>query len=584
MSSRAWLIIQEENSVARKVELTGAIMTFGRGNTHDIVLRDLKVSRQEHARILKLAGGEYELRYMDSTSPVLVNGEIVSRQYLKDRDEIRMGDTRLTFHLEKAESLTSGGVLDDAPSEEMSIVATVNIHDIDLFSEDEVGSANLETLKQAHQRLALLYELSQSINSKLEDWQQLLDDVLSIAFRTLKADQGCIVLLDDQTGELNFELVRDKGGEVSVADLKLSHTMLQRVLREGISILASNALDEREFGNIQSVVLHGVRSVVCAPLTSQGEVIGLIYLDNRRKIGSFSEDDLAFLTMLAHQAGMAIRNARLHRNVVYESIQVQRERDQTREALIKKLEKELETAHKLQMGLMPKESPEIEGFDIAGICIPANHVGGDFFQYFPLSGKRLAISIADVTGHAMEAAIPVVMFSGILDTQMQTETHLEDLFVKLNHSLHRNLDARTFICFTMGELDPSTRCFRLANGGCPYAYHYRALACGVTELQVNAYPLGVRVDTIYPVIEVQLEPSDRIVFCSDGIIEAENGEEEFFGFERTAETIRRGCRENLSTKDLLERIIEEVKSFTGDMPQGDDQTVVVLGVKEDANE
>jgi len=248
------------------------------------------------------------------------------------------------------------------------------------------------------------------------------------------------------------------------------------------------------------------------------------------------------------------------------------------EDTISALERELQTAHDMQMGLMPTESPRIQGFDISGRCLPATHVGGDFFQYFPISDHRLAISLADVTGHAMEAAVPVMMFSGILDTQMETEDSLENIFARLNRSLHRNLDSRTFVCFTMGELDTSTRQFRLSNGGCPYPYHFQASTGKVAEIQVDAYPLGVRVEAIYPVIEMQLAPGDRVFFCSDGIIEAEDSEEEMFGFERTAETIRKGCQHDLSAPQLLDYLICEVKTFTGDTPQGDDQTVVILAV------
>jgi|APSaa5957512622_1039677.scaffolds.fasta_scaffold05491_1 serine phosphatase RsbU (regulator of sigma subunit)/ligand-binding sensor domain-containing protein len=256
----------------------------------------------------------------------------------------------------------------------------------------------------------------------------------------------------------------------------------------------------------------------------------------------------------------------------------QRERDQAREQLVQELEEELQTAHDMQMGLMPTESPKIQGFDISGRCLPATHVGGDFFQYYPISDNRLAISLADVTGHAMEAAVPVMMFSGILDTQMETGNILEDLFARLNRSLHRNLDSRTFVCFTMGELDTTSKKFRLSNGGCPYPYHYQVSTGEITELQVDGYPLGVRAEATYPVIETQLESGDRIIFCSDGIIEAENSEEEMFGFERTEETIRKGCQEDLSAPQLLDYLIGEVKTFTGDTPQGDDQTVVILGV------
>ena len=260
---------------------------------------------------------------------------------------------------------------------------------------------------------------------------------------------------------------------------------------------------------------------------------------------------------------------------------MKRRRDARRaeRALMQELEEELQTAHDLQMGLMPTEPPTFEGFDISGRCLPANHVGGDFFQYFPVSDNRLAISLADVTGHAMEAAVPVMMFSGILDTQMETDDSLENLFAKLNRSLHRNLDKRTFVCFAMGELDTDTKEFRLSNGGCPYPYHFQSSTGEISELQVDAYPLGVRAETSYPVIETQLGAGDRIVFCSDGIIEAENSTGEIFGFERTAETIRNGCSQDLTAPQLLDYLINEVKQFTREAPQGDDQTVVVLQVE-----
>ena len=90
----------------------------------------------------------------------------------------------------------------------------------------------------------------------------------------------------------------------------------------------------------------------------------------------------------------------------------------------------------------------------------------------------------------------------------------------------------------------------------------------------------MRADTQYPVKEVELESGDRIVFCSDGIIEAEDSAGEIFGFEQTAETIRKGCSHDLSAPQLLDYLINEVKQFTGETPQGDDQTIVVLAVEE----
>ena len=107
-----------------------------------------------------------------------------------------------------------------------------------------------------------------------------------------------------------------------------------------------------------------------------------------------------------------------------------------------------------------------------------------------------------------------------------------------------------------------------------------AAEVSVVELRVDAYPLGIRPDTTWPVIELQLAPGDRVVFCSDGIIEATNEAGEMFGFERTGEVIRRGCQEGLSAEALLARVMGEVTKFRGETPQGDDQTVVVVNVEE----
>jgi len=262
-----------------------------------------------------------------------------------------------------------------------------------------------------------------------------------------------------------------------------------------------------------------------------------------------------------------------------EWMQQQQQRLEAQQQLIQEMEEELQTAHDLQMGLMPTERPQMDGYDISGHCIPANHVGGDFFQYFPLPEERLAICMADVSGHAMEAAVPVMMFSGILKSEMRHGHLLEQLYHDLNQTLYSTLEKRIFVCFAMGELDPKISTLRLANGGCPYPYHFRAATGEMVELRVDTYPLGIRPDTRYKVIETRLEPGDYVVFCSDGIIEAENSEGELFGFDRTAETIKRGCQEKFPAEQLLDFLIEELHAFTGDAPQRDDQTVVILGVE-----
>ena len=254
-----------------------------------------------------------------------------------------------------------------------------------------------------------------------------------------------------------------------------------------------------------------------------------------------------------------------------------REQLSAERALMQELEAELNEAHQLQMGLMPTEAPPSAGIDFAGRCLTANHVGGDFYQYFERDGK-LSVCLADVTGHAMEAAIPVVMFNVILESQMELALPIDELFVRLNHSLYRLLDARTYVCFAMGEVELATGRLRLCNSGVPYPYHYRASTGEVMELEATAYPLGVRAEADYEVVEATLAAGDRLVFCSDGIVEAEDAAGGLFGFERTMEVVEQGCREDLPADALLERLLGAVAAFCGATPQGDDRTIAVLQI------
>jgi len=255
-----------------------------------------------------------------------------------------------------------------------------------------------------------------------------------------------------------------------------------------------------------------------------------------------------------------------------------------RESLFDEYSQELQTAHDMQMDLMPKEAPQIEGFGIAGRCIPANHVGGDLFQYFQIEENRWVVCLADVTGHGMSAAIPVVMFSGVLKSQISVDHNIEKLLEQLNRSMYsamasNSLTERTFVCFMGVDLDTSSGTLRMSNSGCPPPYYFNASTSEVMELQVDAYPLGVRQNSSYKAVEVQLKPGDRVISCSDGLIEAENKRGELFGFDRMIYLIRRACKENLSAEVLLERVMVEVYTFTEGAPPGDDRTCVVLSVE-----
>lgn len=246
-------------------------------------------------------------------------------------------------------------------------------------------------------------------------------------------------------------------------------------------------------------------------------------------------------------------------------------------ALMREMEAELQTAHDLQMDLMPTEAPNIEGLDIASSCLPASQVGGDFYQYYHHDGM-LKLCLADVAGHAMGAAIPVVMFSGVLESEIKNGKGLEDLYADLNRTLFKTLDQLTFVCFAMAEVQLTTLRVRVANSGCPYPLHYRAAIRSVVELEIDAYPLGLQLESKHQTMEAQLAVGDYLVFCSDGIIETFNQAEELFGFERTADVVHAAGLQGVSAEVLRDRLLEAVRVFAGEVGQEDDITCMVLHI------
>jgi len=314
-----YLILQQKDTQPKVFEITKSLTILGRKPTNDVFLTDQKVSR-DHAKIIALEDGDYEIQDVGAKHPITVNGRVISRHRLRDGDRIRLGDSILVFN-SKEPCVTT--LVEFLPAEEMSQesveLASLDAKKTTIFTTDDL---DLSSLQKDHQRLMLLYEIDRALNIHLEDPYQLLDEVLKVGFRTLDAERGFIALVDENTGELTCELIRDTSGEEEPEKLEVSRTIIHKVLKEGVSILTANALKDREFRDVKSVQEYSIRSAVCAPLLFRGEVVGIVYLDNRASAGSFTQDDLMFLTAMCHQAGIAIGNSRLYRQVIQENAQL----------------------------------------------------------------------------------------------------------------------------------------------------------------------------------------------------------------------------------------------------------------------
>ncbi len=244
-----------------------------------------------------------------------------------------------------------------------------------------------------------------------------------------------------------------------------------------------------------------------------------------------------------------------------------------------RLQTELSAAHDMQMGLMPASDPVVQGFDISGLCRPADEVGGDYFDYVWLNDEKtkLGIAVADVSGKAMKAAITAVMTSGMVYREVGTNETPKSILRKINRPIFLKTDRRIFTAMSFAVIDVKSKTMTFSNAGQMQPLLKRNGAVESLKVDGSHLPLGMAEDVDYNETSIQLQTEDTLVFYTDGIPEAMNGKNEMFGFELLG-TIVKESAGSLSAKQLATSIVEKVAKFSGSTKQHDDMTVVVVRV------
>jgi serine phosphatase RsbU (regulator of sigma subunit) len=244
------------------------------------------------------------------------------------------------------------------------------------------------------------------------------------------------------------------------------------------------------------------------------------------------------------------------------------------------LKTELKLAHDVQMSLMPKGRPEVPGFDITGMSVPAREVGGDFFDYSCLGGEnsRCGIPVFDVSGKGMQAAMSAVFTSGAFASEARQSSSPAEILTRLNRAVCSHSRRGHFVAFLLASIDPQTRCLTFANAG----QTRPILKSGDTVQSLDSvgvhFPLGMKEDSAYEERTVQLHPGDTLFLLTDGFTDAMNNRQEMFGTERIEQLLKDFRLNGASAQNMMEFITSEVRAHVGTAPQHDDMTLVVVKV------
>lgn len=423
-----------------------------------------------------------------------------------------------------------------------------------------------ETITRRVNELSSLHNIGTAITSIL-DMDGLLDTVLKTVVHDLGYDRAMIMLVDEARDVLSRG--RGIGGTeemvkfIEQLELPISEDggVLSQIVISGNPILVSDVKDTEIKMDMDIITTLKTRSFLAVPLKTKEKVIGIMAADNVKSEMKLAESDERLLSTLAGQVAISIENARLVEEVA------SRER----------MKQELELAYNIQVGLLPQMDPEIPGFEIVGGSIPAEEVGGDFYNYYQIDDNKLCIAIGDVSGKGISAAMFMAVTSGMIDSEAKKSSSASELIESVNNLLiPRAKPSRMNSALLYAILDSEEKRLRVANAGMIAPLVCRGDGSECDYMDVKGFPAGMTTIGSYEEREVKLQRDDIVVLSSDGIVEAMNDKGEMFGFDGLQHTVYQN--RELSAHNLLENILRELRSFVlSEVPQ-DDITMVILKV------
>ncbi|MCK9281378.1 MAG: SpoIIE family protein phosphatase [Melioribacteraceae bacterium] len=361
----------------------------------------------------------------------------------------------------------------------------------------------------------------------------------------------------------DFELIREEGfidkNFVIIDNQKKLEKFLEH-LKENIKrpVIESNDF-ELVFGvETEKLISEEIFTVI--PLLVKGEINGLLLLGLMHSGAQFAGKDLDLLLVAANHTAIAIENARLYHS----------------EAEKIKIEKEIETAAKIQESLLPKVFPKINGLDIAGKMIPAMHIGGDYFDFIKISGTKIYAVIGDVSGKGLSASFYMSKLQTMIKLFCDKEDSLKKIISEINKRIYPEIEKNWFITVTILLIDTEKEKVTAVRAGHTPIIIMRDRK--ILKYQPQGLGVGLEKGELFnnaiEEITFDLKNDDTIFLFSDGVTENKNSKDEFYGDERMEKLLINNYHNNAKT--TVENLIKDLEVFKGNTPQFDDITCTII--------
>lgn len=542
----AALLVLNPSGQRSRVNLDNLPFLLGRHTENDLVLRDNRVSRS-HARIFA-EHGHYVIEDLNSRHGTWVNGTQIARHILRNSDRIDFGvreSYQITFSLEPGE------------------ITRILDHFSSTAHPEGMGPNNLAKLRS-------LMEVARALQSSLST-QEVLIAVVDAALAVTGCERGFLLLRKEHG--LDVSVARNKEGRsLPNDDLRVPTSVIQRALhsRRDLLSMTFDPLEQMGVRPEVSVAQLELRSVVCLPLvqvrsgsaeetrmSSAAEAtVGLLYLDSRAAPADLSAGSRELLQTLAIEASTILENARL----------IEEERVKER------IENELKVARDIQQGLLPTMLPSDGWFRAAGSSQPSTQVGGDYFDVLQVSDDLWAAVVADVSGKGVSSALLAGLLQGAFLMASGNPSETEAMMRRLNSFLLDRTGGEKYATVFYCAIDSAGH-LSYANAG-----HCAPFLVGqdgrVRKLNTSGMPVGMIENAPIQMLEMQLDPGDKLVIYSDGFTETEDSDGQFLGTEGLKNCVRDHSRE--SAQGMHAALMNALDRFSEGGNVRDDITVLVL--------
>jgi sigma-B regulation protein RsbU (phosphoserine phosphatase) len=361
------------------------------------------------------------------------------------------------------------------------------------------------------------------------------------------------------------ELKLERAVGLKNADLVISDSNLEQFYKEKILITDYVVIEQPDFINVfptagRRLIENNIFTII--PMIIKSKVIGVLLFGLKHSGAQFAGKDLELLYAAANQAAISIENARLYRS----------------EANKLRIERDLDLARKIQQSLLPKCNPDVNGLDVCGQMVPAMQVGGDYYDLIKISPTKLFVVVGDVSGKGLSASLYMTKLQTMMQVACIDNRSPRDILIEINRNLYISMEKDWFVTITLALFDLEKNVVRVCRAG-----HAPLLAASngtVSTYRTQGIGVGLEKGIIFDKTlveeEIPLSSGKIFAFYSDGITEAINEKEEFFGEDKLSELLK--DKTNITSTKLMDEIWDSLKQFRGNAEQNDDMTMVLVKV------